>query len=49
MRIRDQYDNANLGNFRKSFPNQDPYLQAKYENILEESKALWNEFTNGKP
>ena len=47
MHERDIYDCNNLGKYRRSFPNPNCDLQNKYEYLLEESKALWNEFTNG--
>jgi len=47
MAERDHYDANNLGGFRRSYPNPNCDLQTKYEFLLEESKALWNEFTNG--
>ena len=47
MEKRDIFDYNNLGGFRRSFPNLDSNRQFKYEEMLEESKLVWNEFTNG--
>lgn len=47
MQQRDKFDSENLGGFRRSYPNPNPKLQAKYNRMLEESKFLWNETAHG--
>ena len=47
QRLRDKFDNENLGDYHPIFPHPDPKVQAQFQNMLEVSARLWQDFTSG--
>lgn len=44
---RDRYERKNIGNFEIIYPCEEN-LQSQYENFMESSSHLWDEFLTGK-
>ena len=49
MKLRDDYEGDNLGGFRRCFPHSDPWIQEKYDRLLQMSVILWNDYNGTRP
>ena len=46
--LRNEFELANLGDFKLIYPSEEPEKQLLYEKLLEVSAEHWEEFTTGK-
>ena len=46
--FRNEFELANLGDFKLIYPSEEPEKQILYEKFLEVAAEHWEEFTTGK-
>jgi hypothetical protein len=47
QKLRDVHDYANLGGYTMIYPHGDNKANAKYDDLLDASSRLWQDFTSG--